>query len=329
MEDIYQALEKLTVDERQSAAALPNTGLEYSDIQAMTLTTMRNKNDHYNKKRELILTKLLTLDATYFEDETYGAQWTTLKEKWSELLTRICDVPYTDVTVQPKAGRGHHYDFHITYMLANSTQSQTIEKKVEFKHNCSSIARLPQFLSLSEKHSLFIHTSSYAEEYYEKYIERYIACDPEITVSKPSKEDYLRMVYTTNYDIHPFFRCLYDRSKFYTKEKNAVVNESIKEFLTKYIDQLDLEKLTDKFQTTQKDKVFVMWDLKKFHVDQFNTKDLTLTSNDGLHRGNVIRVKSATSMFHLLLRWRNHKGILLPAWQISLKNRHYRFQLGL
>ena len=33
--------------------------------------------------------------------------------------------------------------------------------------------------------------------------------------------------------------------------------------------------------------------------------------------GNVIEVKSGLSIYNLLLRWRNHKGILNPAWQIS------------
>jgi predicted secreted protein len=41
-----------------------------------------------------------------------------------------------------------------------------------------------------------------------------------------------------------------------------------------------------------------------------------------IKNGNTIVLQSAanpSTTFHLLLRWRNHKGILNPAWQISLK----------
>jgi len=304
----------------------PKHNVDVSDIKSMVMTASRHKNDHHNKKREALLTQLLTLDKSYFEDESSGKQWTALKTKWTELISRLCEEPFSEVVVQQKAGRGHHYDFHVTYTLLPKEHTETLpilEKKLEFKHNCCSLSKLPQFLSLSEKQSLFISTPCYAEDYYNHYIERYLACDPEITVPKPCKEDYLRMVYSTNYDIHPFFRCLYERSKFRVKEKNAIVNESIHCFLQKYGDQIDLEKLTDKFQTTQKDKIFVLWDLKQFHTDQFDTNDLTLVSNLGLHRKNALVIKSTTCIFHLLLRWRNHKGVLLPAWQISLKNRQY------
>ena len=290
--------------------------LAYGDIQTMTGTSSRGKNDFSNKKRETILTQLLNLDSSYFEDEEYGSQWAALKVKWSDLLSRICEVPYTNVMVEPKAGRGHHYDFHITYKKDEHTIR---EKKVEFKHHCSSIARLPQFLSLSAKQDFLMDAPPYAEEYYDHFIDRYLACDSEITIAKPTKEEYLKMVYTTNYDIHPFFRCLYDRSKFYEKEKNAVVNESIRTYLTKYMDRIDLDKLSEKFQNTQTDKIFVMWDLKQFHTEQFDEQELKLLTNEGVYRGNVLVLKSKTCIFHMLLRWRNHKGVLLPAWQISLK----------
>ena len=39
----------------------------------------------------------------------------------------------------------------------------------------------------------------------------------------------------------------------------------------------------------------------------------------GIRNGNVIEVQSGPTLYRLLLRWRNHKGILNPAWQISMK----------
>lgn len=38
-----------------------------------------------------------------------------------------------------------------------------------------------------------------------------------------------------------------------------------------------------------------------------------------IKNGNILELKTSNNIYRLLLRWRNHKGILNPAWQISMK----------
>lgn len=69
----------------------------------------------------------------------------------------------------------------------------------------------------------------------------------------------------------------------------------------------------------------------KHPIDVSDIKSMVMTAsrhkNDHHNKKReallTLVVKSTTCIFHLLLRWRNHKGVLLPAWQISLKNRQY------
>lgn len=293
-----------------------NETLLVSDIDVMTQIADRNKNDANNKKRELILSTVLTLGDSYLNDPVYGERWKDLQQKWKTTLDRICDKVYDRIIIDTKAGRGHHYDFHVTYINGDTTVD---EKMVEFKHNCSDISLLPQFLSLPDKQDVM--ESSYASYFYDHYLAKYVTCDPEITCDIPSKENYMKMVFSTNYDIHPFFRQLYDRDTFFKKLKDDVVNESIAKYLTSYHSTLDITKMSEKFKLTQKDKIFILWDLQQFHIDRIEDHELTIITNEGVKNNNTIVLKSNTCIYQMLLRWRNHKGVLLPAWQISMRGR--------
>jgi hypothetical protein len=61
-----------------------------------------------------------------------------------------------------------------------------------------------------------------------------------------------------------------------------------------------------------------MWDMSDFHVGWLTAADLTPINHLGVRNGNTIMLGTATHTLKLLLRWKNHKGILYPAWQISL-----------
>ena len=39
---------------------------------------------------------------------------------------------------------------------------------------------------------------------------------------------------------------------------------------------------------------------------------------DRIHRKNTIVLKTDKNEYHLLLRWKNHQGILNSAWQVSI-----------
>jgi hypothetical protein len=81
---------------------------------------------------------------------------------------------------------------------------------------------------------------------------------------------------------------------------------------------LDLAQLGEKFKSTQSEKQYVLWDLHEFRVVPPLT-DFDDLKYIGLNRQkNSILVNGRTTQYKLRLRWKNHNGILLPAWQISL-----------
>ena len=288
--------------------------------------TERGKNDAANKIREDIIEKLPHLDEEYFNHPVFGSQWNHLREKWNETIQIIYPMNTTTTTVsnptldhtkihiQKMAGRSYNYDFNLTFYTTDKRVHA--QKHLEFKHNCKSIYKLPQFLSLNINSDIL--SVSYAEFYYDKYLEQYIALDTGITVEKPSKEMYLKNITGVNYNVDPFFQCLYEREVNFKKEKSAIVDNSIRDFLETYGSFINLRTLSDKFISTQENKIYLLWDCNEFHTHELSNADLFVNTFVGIVNSNTIVVESDKYKFKLLLRWRNHKGILNPAWQISI-----------
>jgi hypothetical protein len=103
-------------------------------------------------------------------------------------------------------------------------------------------------------------------------------------------------------------------------QKNKVVNESITAYLTKYGKDVNIEFFKEKLKSSQDDKIFLMWSKShRFCIDTFLESEKNDITYHSIKRGNAIQLQSGTTMYSLLLRWKNHKGILNPAWQISMK----------
>ena len=63
-----------------------------------------------------------------------------------------------------------------------------------------------------------------------------------------------------------------------------------------------------------------MWDLKhKIFVRQTIKDDYKTLKVVDVKNQNTIVVNSNKFSYHILLRWKNKKGVLYPAWQISIK----------
>jgi hypothetical protein len=129
----------------------------------------------------------------------------------------------------------------------------------------------------------------------------------------------LKNVTSTKYTITPFFAQLKIRESFFQKEKNAVVNESITDYLTKHGKDIDIKSFSEKVKTTQTDKIYLLWCNGEFCIDKLSVSEMSDMTYHSIRNGNVLEVKSGNTIYGLLLRWRNHKGILNPAWQISMK----------
>ena len=264
----------------------------------------RGNNDSLNKKREIVLETILGVS-----DDVLPSYWKEFKEKWRSCLSKLYEGEFDTIKVSKRAGRGHNHDFHISFV---ESDRQVHEANIEFKHNARTIESLPQFLSLSEK------KLGYAPYYYDNYLKKYVDSDSGITEPIPDKTLWLTKVYSTNYTVLPFIEQLKNREHIEQKKKSDIVNESISKFLESHGDSIDLKWLSEEFKRTQDAKKFVLWDLREFYVYD-PLKDFGTLKYAGIKNGNAILVNGETTQYSLLLRWRNHKGILLPAWQISLK----------
>ena len=155
---------------------------------------------------------------------------------------------------------------------------------------------------------------TYDTYYYEQYLDAYISCDEGITEPKPSLTTYLKLV-TKTASPSPFFAQLKLRESTLKEEKNKIVNSSITAYLTTYGPTIDISAFYDKIKSTQTDKIYLLWS-DKFYIDTLTVEDMEFYY---IKNGNTLQVRSGNTIYNMLLRGRNHKGILNPAWQIGMK----------
>jgi len=292
--------------------------MSVSDITTFFSTSTRNKNDSTNKVRENVLKIICNPPKEYFDNAEFGNSWRIVYQAWNDSIKKIAEetsVPiYNSTQIKVKGGRKFNYDVDVMYYDGTTLVAN---RKVEFKNGGYNISDLPQFLSLQVKIGLFNET--YDKFWYENYIDKYIACDTGITETKPSLQLYLKNVTSTKYTITPFFAQLKAREPFFQEEKNAVVNTSIADYLTKHGKELDIKSFSEKVKSTQTDKIYLLWCNGRFYIDKLTESEMSDMTYHSIKNGNVLEVKSRNTIYRMLLRWRNHKGILNPAWQISMK----------
>ncbi len=294
--------------------------MNVSSITTFFAKSTRSKNDATNKIRDALLEILSSPPKEFMEDAEHGEKWRIVQEAWNSALQKVATLTgiptYSSIQVKKMAGRSYNYDAECKYFQDSELVGT---RKLEFKFGGAKIDDLPQFLSLQANTKYF--TESYAKFYYEKYLDSYIACDPEITEAKPSLDTYLKIVTSTSYSIHPLFKQLKERESVAKKEKARIVNASITDYLKTIGATVNCEEISEKFLGSQKDKYYLFWNpkTKTFALDYLTEDVMKNLSFDSIHKGNKIVLTSGTNFYNLLLRWRNHKGILNPAWQISLK----------
>ena len=315
-------------------------------------TSTRSENDATNTKRELVLGQIGNPPKEFMEDETFGEHWKHVKKEFDATIATIAvntnvPQPYTSYQIETKGGRKFHYDGIVKFYNHNdtitapaTTAPATASRKIEFKYGASNINGIPQFLSLPTKFGMFrthgAATPKYELFWYQKYLDKYIACDPQLKCiesdtptsasgsapPKPSLEDYLKFVPKTNYDVNPFFAHLKECEVNFKKEKAKVVNDSISEYLSSFGQDLDINMFTEKIKESQQDKTYILWGKDmKCHIDSISQEEMSGIVFKNIKNNNAIILESSLTKttYSLLLRWRNHKGILNPAWQISLK----------
>ena len=286
----------------------------------------KEKNDLNNKLRENIIKRIINsnIPDDYYK---YSLEWFKLKDSINGFINKIVEDDiskygnYENVECKIKAGRKYNYDFDIIYNFPNNTE---IIKHVEFKCGASKISECPQFVSLSSKFN-----TNYAEYFYDHYVDQ---------ISKLyetgagigtdiSKEVYIKNVFQTSYKKHKWFQYVYENEEKHLEEKKKLVNQSINDYLILIKDSIDLDKISRKLLETQSQKIYMCFDPVKFKIgyDYIYDNELSITqikelkkNKDGMVSTLVCSTQSNTTI-NMLLRWRNHAGILNPAWQISMK----------
>jgi hypothetical protein len=291
-----------------------------SDIECFFTTSKKQKNDETNNVREDILEIINVMPDENFNDPVYGPRWMKVRTSWNDALKMVADKTsvhgYTSVKIFKKGGRTSHYDFSVSYY---NEDVLIATRQIEFKNGAKDITDLPQFLCLAANKPFLPET--YDTFYYKNWLGRYIACDSDITEQVPSLLLYIKSVsHLTPKDINnsssAFFSQLKSREKFFKLEKKRVINSSITDYLTRYGNLIDIEYMYDKFKNTQSNKHYLLWCNGKFYYDTLSISEMKFHS---IKNGNMIVLNSGNTQYELLLRWKNHNGILNPAWQIGMK----------
>jgi hypothetical protein len=332
----YNSYSKMKADELRMLLSSPPVVLTVQAAASLTAESIltfteyskgkgRASNDSNNKVREQLLSELLTDSVSGFlADATHGPAWTKLRADWLSALTSLaesCAVgPFSSVSVKQAGGRGMNYDFAVSFMTAGGP----VVIKVEFKYGGKCVDALPQFFNAGANKPF--HPIAYAAYFYEHYLDRVMAVYELSLELKPKLADYLKFVYQNEYKKLPLFQALYDaeaaevgpeRPKY--KAKAALVHESIRAHLAAVAETTDLAALTSEFQRSQTDKHYLLYSDGSFHYDAIRPEELVAASVIGV-RGDSLLIQSgcATTQHAMLLRWKNHNGILFPAWQISM-----------
>lgn len=271
---------------------------------------LKKDNDMNNKIRENIIYNIIknTIPDEWYKEEK---EWNELKTKLYEIITSISsNIKYDNIDIELKGGRNFNYDFELIFMLNNII----INKKfIEFKYNTCRIDKYPQFLSISA--NKFIKTIDYAEYFYDNYI---IELSKLININVPNKIDYLKYVYNNDYSKLQLFTELKEKEHLIIKEKKTIVSLSIKKYLNDIV-VLDIDIINKIFAEKQLNKDYLLFHKNKFYHDTIRKEELEIIGIEKIKNNNTLILNTKTNTkIAMLLRWKNHIGILYPAWQISL-----------
>lgn len=269
----------------------------------------REANDSNNAVREAVIVDLINggrADPAYNTLRAELGLW--LAAKRAELGLE----PDAPASALRRGGRSYNWDLDLTL--------GPVTLKVEFKYGATSVASLPEFFNPAANKN-FHQGESYARYFYEHTLPQ--VCAIYTIPLTMSLEDYLARVHGTS-KAPALFGALYEAEKTGTAaqkaQKKALVDGSIAAWLRLVKDKTDLAAITAAFQASQGGKHFLLCSNGKFFSDRIEPEELVVTSVTGVRLEKYLELQSSKpgTGFAMLLRWKNHAGILYPAWQISM-----------
>ena len=272
----------------------------------------REANDANNKKREHTILAILNNDP-----RVAGAEWDGLRGGLLAWVTakkaEIGLPPETPHSARQRGGRRYNWDFDLR--LGEHTL------KCEFKFGATSVDSLPEFFNPAANYD-FHGGESYARFFFANYLPR--VCAIYGVAHTMTEDDYARRVHGTS-KVPALFKGLYDAETSGTAEQKAqkkvIADESIAAWLERVKEKTNIATITAAFQASQTGKHFLLCSEGQFYSDKIQPEELIITSVIGVRLGKYLVLQSAKpgTTHEMLLRWKNHAGILYPAWQISMK----------
>jgi hypothetical protein len=288
----------------------------------------KGNNDKNNKLREdvLVLMSQMPLSHNFMAN----TKWQEMKAKFDntmrELFTLLADKDevYDKVILTKAAGRGHNHDFAATFLSEGKAIKQI--DKLEFKTSIgnSSLENLPQVLSLATNTSHFCVGEKYESFFYDNYFRKVLDCyGCKMSSAVPTKQDYLKQVAKSTYD--GIFLEMKKQEQEVLNEKSDLCDASIDAYLnTIGSENFNSAWLESKIISSQDKKYFLVWTGEEFVIKTIPLSHMKLAqqicfkaNKKGFKKSIVVSSSDAQAQWELLLRWRNHKGIKMPAWQIS------------
>ena len=271
----------------------------------------RKANDANNRVREKVMLGFFNGDPVY-NDPAYSAikaNFNAWLPGWKNEVGLSSDTP---LHVEKVGGRKNS-DFSIT------TSDKTI--RPEFKFGAKTICAAPQFLSVAANRDW--HQGEYcAIYYYDNYLPQ--VCAIYGITHTMSKEEYIARVHNESYD-QPLFAALkkgdVEGTAAQKAQKKKLVDQSIREWLDMVKDKTDLAVINEVLSSSQKAKKYILCKGGEFYSDEIEPDELIALKVVGIHLGKnlVIQTQKPTTRIHMLLRWKNHAGVCLPAWQLKLR----------
>ena len=101
---------------------------------------------------------------------------------------------------------------------------------------------------------------------------------------------------------------------------SSITNISIKEFLE--LANFDIEAYNSYIEKTQKNKIYLIYSYKKdlFNYTELAIEDQTINTivDSNYNNNSILAINNSGNMkLKILLRWKNKKGIALPALQAA------------
>lgn len=316
--------------------------MNQNDIDVFFTRSNKDKNDFINKIRESIIVDLINnkIDySKYTNKEKWGKIQTSLKNIIQEILNKKNIT--SNYSFNSKAGRNNNYDFELI------TDSEII--KIEFKTS-PSMKDYPEVLSKYTKLD-FINGMKYHEFFYDNHLQQLIdLVNIKFNINLPiiEKQIYIKECFGINSNKYVnnnyrFFE-LIEKLEYlnvdindpkpdknnrlidskYSKLKDEIVFKSISDYLLQVEEnkQFNINNFILKL-SEQGDKIFIFWDLEKeiFTIDTVDInnqiKAVSVFTRKNKNINTIIVKMDNNTQYECLLRWKNHKGVLGPAWQIK------------